>query len=158
MAADRVDGSRMTSRANLVLAIALGLVAVVAVVGGVVSATSSVTEYDRSTPEGVVQAYLGALIDGDVDAAAEYLAEDSDCSVTDLEEAYLSDEIRVVLRETEIESDTARVQVDVAWSWGGLFAGSERFEKHTLRLSRTGESWRLTGSPWPTYDCTRLGY
>lgn len=148
----------MITRANLVLAIALGLIAVVAVVGGVVSATSKVTEYDRTTPQGVVQAYVAALVDGDPEAAAEYLAEDSPCDATAVEEqAYLSDEVRVVLRKTEIEADVARVQVDVAWSWGGLFAGSERFEKHTLRLSRTGEDWRLTGSPWPMFDCGSRG-
>jgi hypothetical protein len=67
----------VAGRPNHILLIVLGAVAVIAVVAGAIAATRQVTQCDRGTPEGVVQAYLAAVIDGDHDEAARYPAEHS---------------------------------------------------------------------------------
>lgn len=143
----------MTSRANRVLAIVVGVVVVAGVVAAVLTATHDVPTYDRRTPEGVVQAYLIAVIDGDHDAAAAFLAPGSACTVDDLDRAYVPDGVRVVLRDTTVDGDTAEVAVDITSSSGGPLDSSEFTEQQTFRLRQADGDWRITGRPWPMYDC-----
>ena len=138
---------------NRVLLVVLALVAVVAVVAGIVSATRDTQQYDRSTPEGVVQAYLTALVDRDQEEAAELLADDSPCAVDDLDEVDIGDDMRVVLRDTETEGGSASVDVEVVMNSGAVFGGSEWSERHTFRLVRQGDAWRISGTPWPIFEC-----
>lgn len=145
----------MTRRPNRVLAIVVGVIALVAVVAAVLATTRAVPKYDRGTPQGVVQAYLSAVIDGDHQQAAKLLAEGSPCRVEDLDQAYVPDEVRVVLRDTEVDGDTAQVVVDVVMSSGDLLDGSEHAEKHTFRLTRATGAWLVTGTPWPMYECSK---
>lgn len=149
----------MISRPNRILAIVVGLIAALAIVAGVLSATRTVTEYDRGTPEGAVQGYLSAVIDGDHQEAVEFLADESPCTVEDLDQAYLPDGVRVALRDTEVDGDSARIEVDVMTS-GGPFGSSEFTERVTFRLNRAGEPgshWLITGTPWPMYMCNKEG-
>ncbi len=145
----------MTSRPNRVLALVVGLIAVIGVVAGVLSATRQVPKYDRGTPEGLVQAYLTAVIDGDHQDAVAFLTPESSCTVEDLDRAYVPDDVRVVLRDTEVDGDTAQVKVDVVMSSGGPLEGSEYAEEHTFRLTRAGGDWLITGAPWPMYECSK---
>ena len=119
------------------------------------SATRRGPVYDPATPEGVVQAYVAAVVDGNHDEAVRFLAAGGPCSVADLDRAYLPDGTRVVLRGAQTTGDTARVDVDVAMSSGDLFGGPETFDKHTFRLTRSGGVWRVTGEPWPMSGCTK---
>ena len=144
----------MQGRPNRVLALVVAAICLVAVVAAVVSATRSVTEYDRDSPAGVVQAYLTAVIDGDDDEAVGFLADDSPCTVEDLDRAHPPDETRVVLRDTDVDGDRARVEVDVVMSSAGPFDSFEFTEEHTFRLSRTGGDWLIEGAPWPMFECT----
>jgi hypothetical protein len=141
------------TRPDRILLIVLAALAVVAAVAGVLAAIRPVPEYDRATPEGVVQAYVTAVIDDDHDEAARFLADTSPCSVADLDRAFLPDGVRVVLREARVTGDTARVVVGVATSSGELFDGSENTETHTFRLTSSGGTWLVTGQPWPMFDC-----
>lgn len=145
----------MSSRPNRVLAIVVGVIAVVAVVAGVLAANRSVPRYDRNTPTGAVQAYLSAVIDGDHQKAATFLAAGSPCTVDDLDQAYLPEGLRVVLRGTEVTGGTAQVEVDVVMSTGGPLDSTENAERHTFRLTRSGERWLIAGTPWPLYDCIK---
>ena len=65
--------------------------------------------------------------------------------------------MRVVLRDTEVDGDSARVEVDVVMSSGDLFGGSEYSETHTFRLGKVGQEWKVQGVPWPMYDSIREG-
>ncbi len=145
----------MTSRPNRILLIVVGVIVVIAIVAGVFSATRPAPKYARGTPEGVVQAYLSAVIDGDHQEAAKLLAGESPCEVADLDQAYVPDEVRVVLRDSEVDGDTAQVVVDVVVSSGDLLDGSEHAEKHTFRLTRAGGGWLITGTPWPMFECSK---
>jgi hypothetical protein len=146
-----VDAESVTRRPNRVLAIVLGVVAVVAVVAVVVSTTRSAPTYDRGTPTGIVQAYLSAVIEGDHAEAAAFLAAESPCEIEDLDRAYVPEEARVVLRDSEVGPDTARVQVEVLMSPGGIF--DEYAEVHNFRLVKQDDDWLITGEPWPMFDC-----
>ncbi|MGZ4436289.1 MAG: hypothetical protein ACXVWU_07955 [Nocardioides sp.] len=145
----------MTSRPNRILAIVVGLVAVVAVVAGVLAATRHASEYPRGTPAGAVQAYLSAVIDGDHQKAAGFLAPGSSCAVADLDRAPVPDEVRVVLRDTHVDGATAQVDVDVVLPSGGPFGGADYSERQTFRLARAGQGWLITGIPWPMFECSK---
>jgi hypothetical protein len=148
------EGDVATRRPNRVLLLVLAAIAVISLVAGGLAASRHGPVYDSATPEGVVQAYLSAVIDGDHDGAARFLAAESPCSVADLDRAYLPQGVRVALRETQVTADTARVAVSVATPSGDPF-GSENFEKHTFRLIRSGGTWLVLGEPWPMSDCGR---
>ena len=146
-------GAGDTGRANRVLVVVLGSVAVIAIVAAVLAATREAPTYDRDTPEGVVQAYVAALINGENEDAARFLAPENSCDVSDLDQAYLPEEVRVVLLETEVAADTATVDVEVVMVADDLFGAEEYAEEHTFRLTENGGEWLITGQPWPVYHC-----
>lgn len=145
----------MSKGPNRILIIVVAMIAVVAAAAGVLSVRAAPQQYDRSTPEGVVQVYLDALVDRDQEQAAELLATDSPCAVEDLDRDHtmIGNDTRVILRDAETRGDAARVDVEVVTRSGGLFDGGEWAEEHTFRLSREGSDWRITGVPWPMYAC-----
>lgn len=142
----------MTTRPSRVLAIVVGLVVLVTVLVGVLAANRSATEYDRATPEGVVQAYVEAVLDGSFEVAADLLSEDSPCDVGDLDSNYLPEYDRVVLLDSEVDGDSARVEIE-AVTVEGPFGAFDYGERHTFRLERSGTEWRITGRPWPMFEC-----
>lgn len=143
----------MTAQPNRVLLVVVALVAVAAVVAGVILATRHEPRYDRGTPAGVVQAYLAAVIAGDNQEAAGFLASDGPCDLVDLDRAQAPEDVRVVLRGIEVHAATARVEVEMATSPGDVLGGSEQVERHTFQLTRPDQAWLITGMPWPMYEC-----
>jgi hypothetical protein len=143
----------MTNRPNRLLAAAVAAIAVLAVIATVVSATRSAPELDPATPEGVVQAYVAALLDGDSERAAAHFAPGTGCDAADLDPVVLDTPARVVLLDTRTTGDTARVEVRIVHSPGDFPGSGEYGEDHTFRLGRVGGRWLLTGAPWPVYDC-----
>lgn len=143
----------MSTRPNRVLAIVVGAVVVLALVVAALSATRPVTTYDEATPEGVVQSYLTAALKGDNDQAATYFATDGLCDAADLDRASIVDSQQVYLVDTEVDGDSARVQVQLVVGGGGPLDTSEYSEDQVFRLTRSAEGWRLTGTPWPLWDC-----
>lgn len=143
------------SRANRILAIALGAIAVLALVAAVISAGRPTERFDAGTPEATVQAYVEAALDGRADEAARWLDPRGDCDVEDLDRAGLAGmtATRVVLADSRTSGDSATVEVELVFGSGGPFDSSEYREKHTYRLTRSQGTWLLTGIPWPLYDC-----
>lgn len=142
----------MTTRPSRVLAIMVGLVVLVVVLVVVLAANRSVTGHDLSTPEGVVQAYVAAVVDGDSDQAAGLLSDDSPCGVGDLDGAYVPELDRVVLLDSDVDGDSASVDIETVVA-EGPFGAFDFTERHTLRLERSGTDWRIAGQPWPLYEC-----
>lgn len=151
------DAEDVTGRPNRILVIVVGVIAVIGVVAGVLSATRQVPMYEHGTPVGVVQAYLTAVINGEHQNAVSYLTKESPCTVEDLDRAAFPEGLRVVLRGTEIHGQTAQVMVEVVMPSGGPLQGSEYVEKHTFHLATTDGDWLITGSPWPMYVCGKEG-
>ncbi|MBG6239859.1 hypothetical protein IWX78_002849 [Mycetocola sp. CAN_C7] len=110
---------------------------------------------DESTPEGVVQRYSAAVLDGDEDAAIEYLADDvqDECGTV---ENFASDDIRMTLVSTSLRDDSADVDVLITTGGGGPF-GSEYSYEESFRLVKAGEGWRVETAPWELAVCQMDG-
>lgn len=137
-----------------VLLIVVGGIVVLAVVAGVVAALRPVEDFEPGTPEASVQGFLRAVFEGDEEAAEGYLATDSECSASDVEEARTTGSARVVLRESDTENGTAHVSVEiVSSSRGGPFEVDEYSRNRTFDLVQEGDEWRLDRVPWPLFSC-----
>jgi hypothetical protein len=142
----------MRTSPNRILMIIGAVIALAAIIALVMSVTRSDQAWDRSTPEGAVQAYLEAVQRGDNAEAATWFSPDGECSVEDLQIAYAPTDVRVDLKSSEVSGDTARVVVEIMWGTRGPF-DRPGGEQQTYRLVRSGDRWLLTGIPWPVYGC-----
>lgn len=141
---------------NRVLMVILGTVGVLVVVAVVVIALRPPATFDPATPEGAVQGYLEAVFDDDETAALGYLEPKSPCDEHDISDASVDSSARVVLVETEVDDDTARVEVEMTFSRGqGLFDSYEYSQDESFDLVDFGDRWLLTGEPWPVRVCNR---
>lgn len=144
----------MGGRPNRILAVVVGAMVVLAAVVVLFSANRSTAELEPGSPEAAVQTYLTAVTEGDNATAAEVLDPAGACDVDDLDRAGRPGSARAYLVDSQVEGDTARVRVEVTFpSGGGPFDSSDFSETHIFRLTKSGESWLLTGRPWPLYEC-----
>jgi hypothetical protein len=143
-----------SARRNLILL--LSVIAVLVIVALVVVFTRGEAELlDESTPEGVVQRYSMAVVDGDDDAAVEYLAASTrdECGTVDNN---LPDDLRVTLTSTQLRDDSANVRVQLSRHEGGAF-GSEYSYEEDFRLVRDGGDWLIESVPWELSICLMDG-
>jgi len=138
-------------RANKVLGIVLAVIAAVALIA-VLALKEPIAELDKGTPEGAVQQYLGAVTDRDFEQALTFLAADSKCTVEDFDRAYIQDSLRIGLSEVSPAESTAVVTVSIQYSNGDPFGGTYS-EDQNFRLVKTDAGWKISGIPWPTYEC-----
>jgi len=118
----------------------------------ILSATHKSKTLSADSPEGVIQMYLKNVIVGKNDLAASYFSSDSVCKASDIDRAYFSEDFRVNLVNTEITGDRAYVKVDINYASGGPF-DSGYSEKQNYRLIKENGRWKISGIPWPLYDC-----
>lgn len=142
----------MNKSPNRVLALAVGLIIVLVAVVAVVSSTRSTLVIDKSKPAWAVQNYLKAFLAGKNAEAAKMISPESECTVVDVDRAYVIDNSRVVLLSTSTNGNTAEVRVRVEFPVNGPF-GDSPTEDHTFRLTDSNGTWLLTGIPWPLYNC-----
>lgn len=142
----------MASHPGRVLAVVVGLVIGLAVLTEVLVAQPTTAVDDPSSPAGVVRAYVQALVAEDHEAAAALLEEGGPCEVADVERAYPPDVDRVLLVDTVVEGDEARVVIEIVVR-EGPFSAFAYTERHTLELTGTDAGWRITGRPWPLFEC-----
>ena len=139
-------------RTLLAILIVVGLLVVIALV--VVLVRSGVREsLDPTTPEGVVQRYAQAVIDGDETTAAQYLRGRSD--ECDYYEPGPVD-LRLTLKSTDISGSHATVFVSVTTSYGysgGLFSSSEYSTDAEFRLVTSGGAWLIEETPYEFISC-----
>ena len=138
---------------NRILSIVVGAVVVLGLAAVIVAATRPAPEIDVSTPEGVVQAYLQDVFEGDEEAAVAWIDPASGCDASDLGRAFTSQSARVVLVDTNLTGSTARVEVKMTYTGGGPFDASEYSEQQQFELRGSGVSWLITGEPWPMFYC-----
>ncbi len=107
-------------------------------------------QFDPSTPQGTVQLYIAALVDGDFETAASFWADDScipesseptggapDISATLVSVDGIDDESTVVIGITDNSSDPMN----------GLYEYEEWFT-----LVRGEDGWKIRQPSWPYYD------
>lgn len=129
------------------------IAALVAVALAVVFLRTAPGVIDRATPEGVVQAYSTAVIDGDRTAAEEFLSKElrDNCDAVD---PGLASGVRVTLVSAKVHSDSATVRVSIVTTYGsGPFGSSESESGSAFDLVREDGSWAITSSPWELTLC-----
>jgi hypothetical protein len=135
--------------------IGLAVVAII-VVAAVAIGLGAPEPLDPTSPEGAVQGYLQAVLDGDEFAAVGFLTPElrDRCNAGDLHQAYLPESSRVVLIDSSIDGDDALVDVKITESWGPtpLDSGEYSFEE-TFELRRIDEGWAISEIPWPMHWC-----
>jgi hypothetical protein len=82
----------------------------------------------------------------------DYLASDSKCTIQDFERAYIQDSLRIGLSDLTTTADSASVTVKIETSSGDPFGGGYS-ETQTFTLTKEESGWKVTGIPWPTYEC-----
>lgn len=143
----------MPTGPNRVLAALVGVVVLLAVVGGVVASRRQITALESGTPEGVTQAYVRAVLDGDLAAAAPLISPASGCTIADIAGS-LPGTVRVVLERTDVEADTAVVTLRVTDSDGDApFGSSAHAHTERIALVRADGAWLITRSPWLLPGC-----
>lgn len=142
------------SRSNQILAWT-GIVVVALIVATLALGGGSVTTYPADTPEGVVQRYLDAVLDGDSDVAAGYLtAEQQDrCQEEEFFRFGRDISARVALTDAEIDGDRATVRVRVSEGSSGLLDSYEYTHDETYRLTRVDGAWLIDQVSWPWIGC-----
>lgn len=138
-------------RTLLVILGVIGALVIVALV--VVFTTGAPAPLDESTPEGVVQRYSAAVIDGDEAAAIEYLVPElgDSCERTGIGPV---DGMRVTLVSTTERDDSADVKVLMITSYdSGLFGSSEYEEEAVFDLVAADGGWLIETAPWSLSIC-----
>lgn len=146
----------MKKSPNQILAILFSLLVIAVVLVTLFTSGNASKNLDPSTPAGTVQSYLKAVLKGNYEKAAQFIASESSCDVQDLDRVYTVDTARVDLVKTEIDDEHAQVWVKVDYPSGAPFDpvfDGVRVEAHTFRLVQVNDHWLLTGIPWPLYDC-----
>ncbi|WP_234660163.1 hypothetical protein [Agromyces marinus] len=148
-----MDDSARTGPDRTLLVILGVLVALVVIALIVVFARGGPDPRDPASPEGVVQRYAQAVIDGDEDAAMDLLTPDAVDACVRVPQT-MADRTRVTLAETVERDDTADVDVIIATSYGDEpFGGSEYEEQGTFELERVDGLWLIGTAPWPLAVC-----
>jgi len=128
----------------------LGAIALVAL--AIFSATQSkITEFATGTPEATVQAFFKSMSERDSEGALRYFVTDTPCELFELDRQSFSQEITIDLVESEITGDSAKVKVRIRYSSNDMVSGWK--EDQVIRLEKESSNWRITGTPWPLYDC-----
>lgn len=138
-------------RSHRVLAVVLALIAVVAVIGALVSNSRKVV-VDPKSPEGAVQSYLRAVMAGDGTEALKYLDPAGKCTSDDLDRYQMNNVTEVRLVDATVNEGVAKVTVDLEMGGNGLLGDVWR-DRHTFYLKEFSGTWVITGTPWPMYDC-----
>ncbi|MCU1419013.1 MAG: hypothetical protein JWR57_182, partial [Mycetocola sp.] len=142
------------ARRNLV--VLLSVIAVLVIVSFVVVFSRGEAELlDESTPEGVVQRYAAAVLDGDDDTAIEYLSERTQEQCGTVQDTH-GDDLRVTLISSDLRDDTADVRVQLSRHSGGPF-GSDYSYEEGFRLAKENSGWRIESVPWDLTVCTMDG-
>lgn len=132
---------------NLILAI------IVVVIGALVFIASrgENSRFETGSPEAIVQSYLRAMLERDNDRALSYFEAETTCDSSDLDRQYLSPDLTVDLIESKVTGDRAQVKMRIRYADNGLFGSWS--EDHSIGLTRVGGMWKITGVPWPLYEC-----
>ena len=112
---------------------------------------SNPSEFTPGTPEATVQGFFKALSERDSEAAVDYFVADSPCELFEIDRQGLSQEITIDLVDSEVTGDNAKVKVRIRYSSNDMISGWK--EEQMIRLIKESGQWRITGTPWPLYDC-----
>jgi hypothetical protein len=142
------------SKPDRILIVILAIIAVLVVAAlAVVFTRGQPALLDEATPQGVVQRYSAAVIDGDESAAAAYLTEAARNQCVNFERSSTNN-LRVTLVSTTERPSSADVRVlMVASNGGGPFGNSEYENEDVFDLVKTDGKWLIESAPWQLRVC-----
>ena len=145
----RLSGNRILLWSGVVIGVLLA--------AAVVFSFTRDTTLDAGTPEGVVQRYLSAMIDGRRGAARSYLSErlQRECAI-ETPQRLRDGSYRIEWIETTVEGSTAYVDVRITEEWP-LAPDYPEYRMFVLANEEGeagGGSWRITRQDWPWYECS----
>lgn len=143
--------ARRLDRTLLVILIAIAALVIIAV--AVVFTRGAPATLDPGTPEGVVQSYSAAVIDGDNEEALKHLAPEVREQCYGIDGVY-TENLRVALVDSTDRGESATVTVSLVTSYeGGLFGSSSSESTETFSLVRSDDAWVISAVPWPLAIC-----
>jgi hypothetical protein len=143
------------SRITLI-ALVTGVVLVVVIALIAVFTRGDAAQLDAGSPEGVVQRYSQAIVDGDTQTALTYVVREvADECVS----RYVSEEdIRITVLETTERDETAHVRVLIVTVYGtGPFGADEYEAESSFDLVKVGGDWLVELAPWRLAVCDDMG-
>jgi hypothetical protein len=141
---------------RILIAILSAIALLVVVALAVVFTRGAPEALDASTPQGVVQRYSTAVIDGDTATANSYLTEAAKSVCRGYYESGPRP-VRVVLISTTERADSAQVRVSLVSSGGGGPFGPSEYEmEDRFALVKSGGSWLIEQAPYQLASCTGL--
>jgi len=146
----------MTKSNRLLAMMGIGLIALIAV-AAIFVAIREPASFDPDTPEGATQAYLTAVLDDEPEAAHALLTPELQrrCTVDDLEDRYRRDSSRIRLVESEIDGNSAKIELEFTATYNdGPFGFDESSYDETFELELIDGQWRISERPWPFYWCS----
>lgn len=155
----RPPGRAAPARSATALWVLGGFVALALLAGAVAGALREPAALDPGAPEGVVQAYLQAIIAGDHETAARHLSEPVARRCRDaFADAWMPESPTARLQSVETYGDVVEVRVEVTSVSGPpppLGSGQHSFVER-FSLAREGGAWRIERPPWPVRHCPEL--
>lgn len=142
---------KVKGSANLYLALIVAAISIIAIIAAITT-ESGVKNFDQGSPQLAVQKYLQSITAGRNDLAAQYFSKQSTCTVDDIDRAYIDKNIQISLVKTDLDKNVAVVHISIQ-SDSSLFNGSMNDQEQSIRLIREDGMWKLTGIPWPLYNC-----
>lgn len=149
-----VDMNAAARKPDRTLTVILAVIALLVVVAlAVVFSRGTAPLLDESTPQGVVQRYTAAVIEGDEATAATYLTEAARSQCINFESPF-TNKLRVTLVSTTERPASADVKVLITVSNGGGPFGSSEYEtEDVFDLVKTNGRWLVDSAPYQLRVC-----
>ncbi|MFX0537224.1 hypothetical protein ACQBAT_06215 [Ornithinimicrobium sp. Y1847] len=148
-------GDTRVSRATTRLALAVSGLLLLAVIAGILASTRTPSTPEGS-PEATVQAYARAIFANDNEAVVAQLSPDTECNPDTLT-YWVDSRSRVVLRDSRITGEYARVDIEIVNQDTGMIGSAPSGDRQTIDLERVDGRWVITGEPWPIYyNCEQV--
>jgi len=126
----------------------IGVVGVVTLV--VIGLNREPAALDPDTPEGTVQAYIGALVEGDFEAAVDFWSDDG-CTPSSTIPTRGAPDVSVSLVSVDGNDVQANVVVRISENSEEPLGGLYEYEEWFTLVRRDG-AWRVRQPSWPYYD------
>jgi len=148
------DSARRSRITLIALGAAVVLVVVIALIA--VFARGDVEPLDPATPQGVVQRYSQAVIDGDVPTALTFLV--PEVADTCQRVTRGGERLRITLLESTERDASARVRVLIVTTYGEQPFGADEYEsEEAFDLVKVDGDWLVETAPWQLAVCAANG-
>ncbi len=142
----------MRTSSNRTLSYIVGAIVLVALIVVATVSTWSVQERDPKTPEGVVQAYMTAVMQHHIDQALALMEPESTCTAENFQQSYVDATSRVDLVSLSVAGDSADVHLRIEHGNGDPLGGTWNEDQY-ISLVRVDGNWRIHGTPYPLFTC-----